>query len=172
MAERLHSRRSKENQTMSIDHRGAAARTTQPSRVAWLAVAGLATLALLLAIAGEARASLAIESFTTSSSDHTAGGHPDLSTSFTIAEPGVHEAARNVVFEAPEGIFGNPYAITHCASSDFALDQCPPDAQAGLITVYANYENEEHHLLGTAPIFDLEPHGGQTALFAPSSCQR
>ena len=31
----------------------------------------------------------------------------------------------------PTGIFGNPYAITHCTSSDFALDQCPSNSQAG-----------------------------------------
>ncbi len=47
-----------------------------------------------------------------------------------------------MIFNAPEGVFGNPYAITHCTSSDFALDQCPSNSQAGLITVYANYEGE------------------------------
>src|SRR5215213_10544691 len=104
----------------------------------------------LMAMPGSALASLGIESFSTTSSDHTAGGHPDLSTSFRLNEPGVEEAARNVIFQAPEGIFGNPYAITHCTSSDFALDQCPSDSQAGLITVYANYEDETHKLLGTA----------------------
>ncbi len=126
----------------------------------------LAAAAVLLALCGQAGASVAIESFSTTSSDHTAGGHPDLSTSFTLAEPGVEEAARNVIFEAPEGIFGNPYAITHCTSADFALDQCPSDSQAGLVTVYSNYEGSEHFLLGTAPIFDMEAQEGQTALFA------
>ena len=39
-----------------------------------------------------------------------------------------------MIFNAPEGLFGNPNAITHCTSSDFALDQCPSNSQAGLIT--------------------------------------
>ena len=73
---------------------------------------------------------------------------------------------RTLLFNAPGGIFGNPYAITHCTSSDFALDQCPSDSQAGLITVYANFEGNPENLLGTAPIFDVEPLGEETALLA------
>ena len=56
-----------------------------------------------------------------------AGGHPDLSTSFTLDNPGEPEAAQNVIFKAPEGVFGNPNAITQCTSADFALDQCPSE---------------------------------------------
>ena len=96
----------------------------------------------------------------------TAGGHPDLSTSFTLASPGEPEAARNIIFKAPEGIFGNPNAITECTPGYFALDQCPPNSQAGVITVYANYEGNPHYRLGTAPIFILEPVGGDTGLLA------
>ena len=80
--------------------------------------------------------------------------------------PGSPRPPRTSIFNAPEGVFGNPNAITHCTSSDFALDQCPSNSQAGLITVYANYEGNSDYLLGTAPIFDLEPAAEQTALFA------
>jgi hypothetical protein len=127
---------------------------------------GLVATLALMALPAPAMASLGIESFSTTSSDHTAGGHPDLTTSFMLDEPGVEEAARNVIFEAPEGIFGNPYAITHCTSVDFALAKCPATSQAGLVTVYANYKGDTHRLLGTAPIFDVEPQAEQTALFA------
>ena len=68
------------------------------------------------------------------SSQH-AGGHPDLSASFTLADPGGAEVARNVTFQAPEGIFGNPNAVTECPPASFALDRCPSDSQAGVITV-------------------------------------
>jgi len=94
-----------------------------------------------------------------------AGGHPNLYTSFSLENPGSPEAVENVIFNTPEGVFGNPYAITHCTASDYALDQCPSNAQAGLITVYANYEGNPRDLLGTAPIFALEPVGEETALF-------
>ena len=75
-------------------------------------------------------------------STNLAGGHPDLETSFELEEPGQPEAAQNVIFNAPEGVFGNPNAIAQCTSVQFALDECSPNSQAGLITVYANYEGE------------------------------
>jgi hypothetical protein len=124
-------------------------------------VAVLIGLAAMLLLASPALASEGIETFSTTSSDTQAGGHPDLSTSFTLEDPGAPEVARNVIFNAPEGLFGNPYAVTHCTSSDFALDQCPSNSQVGLITVY-----DSSGLLGTAPIFDLETQGDQTARFA------
>ena len=102
-----------------------------------------ASLLAALALAAPAQASRGSESFSTTTSTTAAGGHPDLSTSFMLHNPGSPEAAQNVIFNAPEGVFGNPYAITHCTSSDFALDQCPSDSQAGLITVYSNYPGNE-----------------------------
>ncbi len=132
-------------------------------RLSLCLVAGLLIAATQAAFA---QASEGIESFSTTTSTTQAGGHPDLSTSFALQNPGTPEAAQTVTFNAPEGVFGNPYAITHCTSSDFALDQCPSNSQAGLITIRANYEGDPSHLFGTAPIFDLEPSGNQTALFA------
>ena len=94
-----------------------------------------------------------------------AGGHPDLVTSFELEEPGEPEAAKNIIFNAPTGVFGNPQAITQCVAADFALDQCPPNSQAGLITLRARYKGKSNYLLGTAPIFSLVPQG-ETARFS------
>ena len=89
--------------------------------------------------AAPAAASEAITNFETTSSDATAGAHPDLSTSFTLENPGEPEAAQNIVFNAPKGVFGNPGAIAQCTASDLAFDRCPTDSQVGLVTVYAEY---------------------------------
>jgi len=70
-----------------------------------------------------------------------------------------------VVFEAPQGVFGNTNAITQCTSVALSLDECPPDSQAGLITVHASYEGNSEYLLGTAPIYDMVPQGEETARF-------
>ncbi len=115
--------------------------------------------------AAPASASEGIESFETTTSSTLAGGHPTLRTSFSLESPGSPEAAQNIFFNAPRGVFGNPDAITQCTSSDFALDQCPATSQAGLITIRANYEGDVEKLLGTAPIYNLIP-GPNTALFA------
>ena len=95
-----------------------------------------------------------------------AGGHPDLTTSFSLEAPGTPEAAQNVIFDAPTGVFGNPQAITQCEPSNFAEDSCPPDSQVGLITIHANYGGNSDKLLGTAPIFSLVPSEGETARFS------
>jgi len=130
-----------------------------------ITVSFAAALVLAFSAAAPAAASERIDSFSTTTSTEQAGGHPDLQTSFALHNPGNPESAENVIFNAPEGVFGNPNAITQCTSVDFALDQCPSNSQVGLITIYANYEGNPEYLLGTAPIYDLEP-GPDTALFA------
>ena len=128
------------------------------------AAALAATLVMALAAAAPAFAAQPITSFSTASSSSQAGGHPDLQTSFTLAEPGVKESAMNVIFNAPEGVFGNINAVTKCQAAEFALDECPPNSQVGLITVRANYEGDLDYLLGTAPLYNVEPQANQTAL--------
>ena len=126
-----------------------------------------ALIAMLVARSSRRRPppSESIESFSSTLSTTLVGGHPDIETSFRLAEPGVEEAARNVAFEAPEGVFGNPRAIDVCTSLDFALTQCPPSSQAGLITIHANYEGNQDNLLGTAPLYDIDPGEAQPARF-------
>jgi hypothetical protein len=124
-----------------------------------------AAVVLAISTAAPAAAAEHIDAFSTTTSTEQAGGHPDLETTFALQSPGEPEAAENVIFNAPEGVFGNPNAITQCTSVDFALDECPSNSQVGLITIHANYEGNPDYLLGTAPIYDLEP-GSSTAIFA------
>jgi hypothetical protein len=133
----------------------------------------LAVRALLLSLTitacavAPASAQEAVESFSTTVSSTAAGGHPDITTSFQLASPGAPEAARQVVFNMATGYFGNPSAATRCTSLDFALDQCPPGAQVGLITVRAKVGPDPDKVLGTAPVYSLAPQSEeQTALLA------
>src|SRR5262245_27072545 len=129
-------------------------------------VGALLVGALALFAAAPAQAEIDIEAFTTTSSTPQAGGHPDLTTSFTLeSQGGGSEVAKNVVFEAPQGVFGNPNALTRCTASDFALDECPVNSQAGIITIWADHEGNPEYLLGTAPVYDLQPQGSETARF-------
>jgi len=130
----------------------------------------LSTLALALGLlaltAAPAVAAQAIDTFTTESSNTQAGGHPDMTTFFTLNSPGSPESAKNVSFDAPEGIFGNPNATTQCLPVSFALDSCPTNSQVGIITVRANYEGNPYFVLGTVPIYNIEPQPDTTAMFA------
>jgi hypothetical protein len=126
---------------------------------------GLVWIALAV-LASPASASQAINGFEVATSTTQAGGHPDLSLSFELDSPGEPESARNVIVNAPEGVFGNPNAIPKCNSEDFGFQSCATAAQEGVVTVYANYSGEPSKLLGTAPVFNREPVGDETALFA------
>ena len=125
-----------------------------------------ASLLVLGLLAAPSWASEPIESFETISSTAKAGGHPDFEVLFSLREPGEPETAQNVTYNLPQGIFGNTNAISQCTEVSFALDECAPDSQAGLITIHANYEGNPNYLLGTAPIYDVVPGNEETARFA------
>ncbi len=86
-----------------------------------------------------------------------AGGHPDLETNFTLENPGVPEAAKNVIFNAPQGLFGNINAITNCTPADFALDQCPSELPGRADHRLRELLRQPNFLLGTAPLYDVSP---------------
>ena len=90
----------------------------------------LAALALAAAVA-PAQAALQVEGLETSSSNSTAGSHPDLRTEFKLNGAGAPEVAKNIIFDAPQGIYGNPSSLGKCSALDAALVRCPPLAQAG-----------------------------------------
>jgi hypothetical protein len=117
-----------------------------------LCAAALATLT-----AGRAKTSEPIEAFAVYTSTSQAGGHPDLESQFTLASPGDPEAAKNVSVNLPEGVFGDPNAVPRCTSVEFALAECPSFSQVGKITLTANYLGNPNYLLGTAPVFTVEP---------------
>jgi hypothetical protein len=136
------------------------------SRFGRIAALGAAMLLCAAALATPAWATEAIESFQTTTSSTRAGGHPDLETSFSLASPGQPEAARDVTVNMPQGIFGNPRAVTQCTPLQLAIQACPTDSQVGIVTVRAYYESDPYRLLGTAPVYDMEPTNGETAEFA------
>jgi hypothetical protein len=126
----------------------------------------LALLALTAFVGPAQAADLGIEAFETTTSSSLAGEHPDLHTSFKLKDAGSPEVAKNVTFNTPQGLFGNPSVMARCTALDFALEQCPASAQAGLITIHANYEGDPNYLLGTAPIYSLAAGPEEAARFA------
>ena len=125
----------------------------------------LALLALALGVAS-ANAALTVQEFETNTSEELAGGHPDLVTRFKLDRGPSNEVAKNITFQAPQGLFGNPRALTQCNTIDFAQQQCPPNSQAGLITIHGEYEGNPNYLLGTAPIYTVEPGPEEAARFS------
>ena len=82
------------------------------------------------AFAAPARAAIQIESFST---DELVAGRrsPDLGTHFKLGGLRSAGIAKNVIFNAPQGVFGNPNVLSICTSVDFALSECQPNSQVG-----------------------------------------
>jgi hypothetical protein len=124
------------------------------------------SLLALALFAAPAQAALEVEKFETSSTSSLAGAHPDLHTSIVLKNSGDPEVPKNISFDLPRGMFGNPKVLSTCEALDLALLQCPSNSQVGLITIRANYEGDPNHLMGTAPIYGVQPGPEDAAKFA------
>jgi hypothetical protein len=118
--------------------------------------------------AGTSSAAVNISEFSVGSSSQQAGGHPDFTARFKVEqEPeGPPEVVNNVTINMPEGVFGNPGAINRCRAAIFVLNKCSPGAQAGLITIVAEYEGNPTFVLGTTPIYNMQVLGDEAARMA------
>ena len=56
--------------------------------------------------------------------------------------------------------------LTQCTALDFALQQCPPNAQVGYTVIHADYDGDPNYLMGLAPIYTLEAGPDEAARFA------
>jgi hypothetical protein len=92
--------------------------------------------------------------------EHAAGSHPDrLRINFALE---IEETtARDLEFELPPGLSGNPAAVPLCGRNVYeSKEKCPPESQVGVVETF---------LSGGAkvklPLFELEPRPGQTISF-------
>jgi hypothetical protein len=156
---------------MSSHRSSSRARWSLPRSVAGVLAVMTAMLALA-ALAAPSFASLAITNYSLTSSKTEAGGHPDVRSEFELEEEGTPDIAKDIEVNLPTGIFGNPGAISKCTASQFAFNRCPPGAQAGVVTVYADYEGNPDYLLGTAPVYNMqrenESESARLAFVAPT----
>src|SRR5215213_6399818 len=151
----------------SVRGAGAMAEVGKMKRL--LAAVG-AIAAICAAAAVPAQAKETITKFEVTPSTTQSGGHPDFETRFGFGNHGTGnpgEAAQDVRVHLPQGLFGNPNAVSKCPSDDFALAQCPTDAQVGVVVVRANYGGDDQNLLGAAPLYNMDSRSeDETARFA------
>ena len=94
--------------------------------------AGILTLALLLLMAGPARAAFDVTAFEVTPADPAAGAHSDvtIAASFPPYNAGaVPQRPRNITFHLPPGLAGDPFATPRCAEAVYRADECPPATQ-------------------------------------------
>jgi len=121
-----------------------------------------ACLAVVAVLAGtgaaKAGAATTITSFDVTTSSTQAGGHPNWDISFSLESD--TDVAQDVTVELPAGFWlERPGAVLGCSNSDFALNQCSSETQVGLVVVRADYGGSPNAVLGTAPLYHLDPAG-------------
>ena len=109
-----------------------------------------------------------------------AGSHPfELTTSLVSNELSERQPValpKDLRFNLPPGMIGNPTAVAQCSEANFATEAkfgqnsgaeanlCPPDSVIGVASVVA-YEPLESYINKTVPVFNLVPAQGEPARF-------
>jgi hypothetical protein len=127
-----------------------------PRRAWGLAIGAIAALSISAVLAGSAAAAPEFTEFSVNSTDSQAGAHPDLNVRFQLEDETSQEVVRDLHFNLPEGVFGNPGAIFKCEAADFAINRCQPGSQAGIVTISSTYEGTTGTVLGTAPVYNVK----------------
>ncbi len=120
------------------------------------------------------------------SADVQAGSHPfqltttlDLNEALApegegqaLLEPSAPALARNLNFELPPGLLGDPQAVAQCSDADFSsigendVNSCPADSAIGVALVTLNLPNPPLGVFTEAvPVFNLVPAPGEPARF-------
>ena len=151
---------------MTTDYPTAASPSPVLSRLRLVLILICALIGLNV-LAGEADASLKVESFSTTSSNSEAGPAIRTFRILPVERTGCERGRPERHLRAPEGIFGNPRDHPLHLGRTSRSDQLPVRlARPVLITVYSNYEGEPTNCSAPRRYSTLEPAAQQTALFA------
>ena len=134
---------------------GSTDRAARPRRARRALAAAAAALAAAAIAAPSASAAPEFSEYVVGSSNTQAGGHPDLSVRMRLENAADPEIVRDLTFNLPQGVFGNPGAIYKCEAADFAINDCQPGSQAGIVSIVSNYQGTPNTVLGTAPVYNM-----------------
>ncbi len=147
-------------------------KATGRRRASRLAVSAIAAIAIGAVLAGPASASPEFFEYSVNSSSQQAGGHPDLNVRMQLENAAEPEVVRDLTFNLPTGVFGNPGAIYKCEAADFALNGCQPGSQAGTVILFSTYKGVPNTVLGAAPVYNMrtidEDETARLAFVAPT----
>ncbi len=114
--------------------------------------------------------------------DEQAGSHPfQLTTKLNLnqtlesakrgPEPSAPALPKELKFNLPPGLIGDPLAIKPCSDSDFSLyltsgrNGCSPESAIGVAVVTINEPNIYGFVTSAVPLWNLEPAKGEPARF-------
>lgn len=137
------------------------------ARAAAALLLGLSALGLLGSSSATAAEfdKYAVESVSASLSSTQAGAHADFTTAFSVTkEEGSGEPfalTRDVSFELPPGMLGNPQGFPRCSVEELGIlpeeSECPLDAQVGVAEVFLGGQSSGAFF---EPVYNMQPPGG------------
>jgi hypothetical protein len=146
-------------------------------RTVLLAIAGAALAVIFsMALRTESAEALEIRNFAASPSITQAGGHPDLTITYSgetrnspqLEDPCQCNDPKQVLTSLPTGFIGNPHATPQCKAADFARQACPADSQVGTIDAAVSDTGGLNLELKDEPIYNTVPRSNQPGLLAVS----
>src|SRR5664280_136753 len=129
----------------------------------------LAALVVLALGTGLARADFGVSSFTTATSSTQAGGHPDVTTTFTFnSHPDPFGAevpdggVKDIILKLPPGLAADPHGAATCPRAVFGLlgTACDPSSQVGVANIGLPRLGEG---AGEGGVFNISPSSGEPA---------
>ncbi len=135
-----------------------------------VALAGMIAMAVSPTLA-RAQESFGISSSSTTLSTLQAGAHADVTTSFALntdAEGHPIDQVKDVHFELPPGLLGDPRALPRCTPYEFSLFSCLPADQVGVLTPTFVFPGGGT-ATGSLPVYNLTPSAGHVATFGVSA---
>jgi hypothetical protein len=103
--------------------------------------------------------------------DTQAGSHPfQLTTALAVNEAAEGEPVaftKDLHFELPPGVIGNPTPFPQCSLESFLHSQCPEDTVVGVSTgnIVITYEKKRLNVVYEDPLYNIEPAVGEPARF-------
>jgi hypothetical protein len=111
---------------------------------------------------------IAPESLVASLSTRQAGAHPNFTTAFALAQEAVNTPAgspKELSFELPPGLVGNPTATPRCTVDGVLHNTCPEDTMVGLATISLTFGSGILPV-GGIPVYNIIPSAHEPAAFA------
>jgi hypothetical protein len=127
------------------------------------------TVLSLLASRAVAQADFGVSSFTTATSATQAGGHPDVTTTFTFnSHPDPFGAevpdggVKDIILKLPPGLAADPHGAATCPRAVFGLlgTACDPSSQVGVANIGLPRLVEG---AGVGLVFNISPSSGEPA---------
>jgi hypothetical protein len=150
--------------------------TKGKTRIGLRGLASLGALVAALALgAGNAEA-LQIREFDATPNLTQAGGHPDITITYSGESHGFPEIEaacqcndpKDIIVSLPAGFIGNPHATPQCKASDFARLACPADSQVGVMAPTVDAGGGLVFELANEPVYNLVPRPDQAGLLGVS----